>query len=183
MPRSWGRADRGGMTFTDYLINGIFVLVVLRQARERRLDVRSLLAPMALVVFVATHYVHAIPTGGEDLDLVGALTAVGVILGLLCGFTTHVRADPDGTRFARVGWIAGGFLVAGISARMLFVFALHHGAGPAVRTFSITHHIGAAAWPLALVSMALCEVTVRLVVVQLRGQRLAPVQASALATV
>jgi hypothetical protein len=171
------------MTFTDYLINGIFVLVVLRQTRERRLDVRSLLAPMALVVFVATHYVHGIPTGGEDLDLVGALTAVGVILGLLCGFTTHVRADPDGTRFARVGWIAGGFLVAGISARMLFVFALHHGAGPAVRTFSITHHIGAAAWPLALVSMALCEVTVRLVVVQLRGQRLAPVQASALATV
>jgi hypothetical protein len=171
------------MTFTDYLINGMFVLVVLRQARERRLDVRSFVAPMALVVFVGTHYVHAIPTGGEDLDLVAALTAVGVTLGLLCGFTTHVRADADGTRFARVGWIAGGFLVAGISARMLFVFALQHGAGPAIRSFSITHHIGAAAWPLALVSMALCEVTVRLVVVQLRGQRLAQAQPSALATV
>ena len=62
---------------------------------------------------------------------------------------------------------------------MVFVFALHHGAGPAIRSFSIIHHIGAAAWPLALVSMALCEVTVRLVVVQLRGQRLAPAQPSA----
>ena len=33
--------DNGwGMTITDYLINGIFVLVVLRQVRERRLDTR-----------------------------------------------------------------------------------------------------------------------------------------------
>jgi hypothetical protein len=41
----------------------------------------------------------------------------------LCGFTTHVQTDEDGTRFARVGWLAGGFLVAGISVRVLFVFA------------------------------------------------------------
>ena len=183
MPRSCPRADREGMTFTDYLINGIFVFVVLRQARERRLDVRSFIAPMALVVFVATHYVHAIPTGGQDLDLVASLTVVGVALGLLCGFTTHVRVDADGTRFARVGWIAGGFLVAGIGARMMFVFALHHGAGPAIRTFSINHHIGAAAWPMALVSMALCEVTVRQVVVQLRGLRLASIRGYPLTSV
>jgi hypothetical protein len=65
---------------------------------------------------------------------------------------------------------------------MVFVFALHHGAGPAIRTFSITHHIGAAAWPLALVSMALCEVTVRLVVVQLRGNWLTAGPPAALAT-
>jgi hypothetical protein len=180
-PVGWN--DRVGMTFTDYLINAVFVLVVLRQARERRLDVRSFVAPMALVVFVATHYVHTIPTGGQDLDLVGALTALGVGLGLLCGFTTHVRTDEDGTRFARVGWLAGGFLVAGISARVLFVFALHHGAGPAVRAFSISHHIDAAAWPLALVSMALCEVTVRLVVVQLRGRRIPAWQRAGLAGV
>ena len=169
-PLGW--TDGVGMTFTDYLINAVFVLVVLGQARERRLDVRAFVAPMALVVFVATHYVHTIPTGGQDLDLVAALTALGVGLGLLCGFTTHVRTDQDGTRFARIGWVAGGFLVAGISARILFVFALHHGAGPTVRGFSISHHIDAGAWPLALVSMALCEVTVRLVVVQLRGRRL-----------
>lgn len=170
------------MTFTDYLINAVFVLVVLRQARERRLDVRSFIAPMALVVFVATHYVQTIPTAGEDLDLVAALTLVGVTLGLLCGFTTHVRVGADGARYARVGWVAGGFLVAGICARMAFVFAVHHGAGPAIRSFSITHHIDAAAWPLALVSMALCEVTVRLVVVQLRSQLLAPIRPAAVAT-
>ncbi len=162
------------MAFTDYLINAVFLLVVLRQARERRLDTRSIVAPMALVVFVATHYVHTVPTGGADLVLVFTLTLLGVSLGVLCGYATHVRVDADGTRFARVGPIAATLLLAGIGARLVFVFALEHGAGPAIRDFSIVHHISAAAWPLALVAMALCEVTTRLVVVQVRGQRLAP---------
>ncbi len=78
---------------------------------------------------------------------------------------------------ARVGWLAGGLLVAGISARTVFVFAVGHGAEPAIRGFSIAHQIGAAAWPLALVSMALCEVTARLVIVQLRGRRVQTSQA------
>ena len=162
------------MAFTDYLINAIFLVVVLRQARERRLDIRSIVAPMALVVFVATHYVHTIPTGGSDMALALALTLVGLSLGVLCGYATHVRVDGDGTRFARVGPVAAILLLAGISARLVFVFALEHGAGPAIRDFSIVHHISAAAWPLALVSMALCEVTARLVIVQVRGQQLAP---------
>jgi ABC-type antimicrobial peptide transport system permease subunit len=162
------------MAFTDYLINAIFLVVVLRQARERRLDIRSIVAPMALVVFVATHYVHTIPTGGSDMALALALTLVGLSLGVLCGYATHVRVDADGTRFARVGAVAAILLLAGISARLVFVFALEHGAGPAIRDFSIVHHISAAAWPLALVSMALCEVTARLVIVQVRGQQLAP---------
>jgi hypothetical protein len=81
--------------------------------------------------------------------------------------------------FARVGWLAGALLIGGISARMVFVFAVHHGAEPAIRSFSVAQHIGAAAWPLALVAMALFEVTARLVIVQLRGRRLAAAQATA----
>jgi hypothetical protein len=165
--------DSRGMALSDYLINVVFVVVVLRQARERRLDARSVIAPLALVVFVATHYVHTIPASGDDLELVAVLTGVGVALGVLCGYATHVRADADGARFARVGWVAGGLLVAGIGTRIVFVFALTHGAGPAIRAFSIVHHIGASAWPVALVAMALCEVTGRIVVVQVRSARLA----------
>ena len=92
---------------------------------------------------------------------------------MLCGFATHVRADEDGNPWAQVGWLAGVLLVAGISARLLFVFAFHHGAGPVIREFSIVHHIGAAAWPVALVGMALCEVTARIAIVHLRGRHLA----------
>jgi hypothetical protein len=159
------------MTTTDYLINAAFVFVVLRQARERRLDRRSLVLPLVAVYFVAQRYVHSIPTAGNDLVLLGVLASVGLTLGILCGFATNVRAGGDGLALARVGWVAGGLLIAGIGARMVFVLALSHGAEPAIRGFSIAHQIGAAAWPVALVSMALCEVTARLAIVQLRGRR------------
>jgi hypothetical protein len=160
------------MTTTDYLINAVFVFVVLRQARERQLDIRSLVVPLVVVFWVAKMYVHSIPTAGNDLVLVALLACVGVTLGVLCGFSTHVRAGTDGVALARVGWLAGALLITGICARMVFVFAVHNGAEPAIRSFSIAHHIGAAAWPVALVAMALCEVTARLVTVQLRGRRL-----------
>jgi hypothetical protein len=60
---------------------------------------------------------------------------------------------------------------------MVFALAVTHGAEPAVRAFSIAHQIGAAAWPVALVSMALCEVTARLGVVVLRGRRVSELPA------
>jgi hypothetical protein len=162
------QTDHGRMTTSDYLINAVFVLVVLRQARERQLDLRSFVIPLLIVFFVAQRYVHSLPTAGNDLVLIGLLATVGLTLGVLCGFATHLRPDGDGVALARVGWVAGALLVAGIGARMVFAFALSHGAEPAVRGFSIAHQIGGAAWPVALVSMALCEVTARLVTVQLR---------------
>jgi hypothetical protein len=159
------------MTITDYLINAVFVVFVLRQARERRVDLRSFLVPLIIVFFVARNYVHSIPTTGNDLVLVAALFGVGLTLGIAGGFATHIRRAPDGDVFARVGWLAGGLLIAGICARMIFVFAVNDGAGPAIRSFSITNHISAAAWPLALVAMALVEVVVRQGMVQLRARR------------
>jgi hypothetical protein len=160
------------MTTTDYLVNAMFIFIVLRQARERQLDVRSFLVPMIAVVWVAQMYVHSIPSTGNDLVLVAALASVGLTLGVLGGFATHVRLGSNGVALARVGWIAGGLLIAGIGARMVFAFAITNGAGPAIRSFSIANHLGAAAWPVALVSMAILEVTARLVIVQLRGRRL-----------
>ena len=160
------------MTTLDYLINGGFIVMVFMQARERRLDRRALVVPLVIVFFVAQQYLHTIPVGGNDLVLVGALVAAGVSLGVVGGFATHVRVGDQGFALARVGWIAGGLLVAGIGSRMVFAFAVTHGAEGAIRDFSITHQIDAAAWPVALVSMALCEVVARLVTVQLRGLRL-----------
>jgi hypothetical protein len=159
------------MTTSDYLLNGVFVLLVLRQARERELDRRSVIVPLVLMLFVGAPYLHALPTAGNDLVLVVALAAVGLALGLLGGFATHVRAG-NGVALARVGWIAGGLLIAGIGSRMAFAFAVGHGLQPAVRSFSIAHEIGAAAWPVALVLMALIEVGARVAVVQARGRRL-----------
>jgi len=160
------------MTTTDYLINAGFLLLVLRQARGRRIDRRALVVPLVALFFVAQQYVHTIPTSGNDLLLIALLGALGLSLGLLSGFATEVRAGLDGVALARVGWIAGGLLAAGIGARMAFAFALSHGAEPAVRSFSMAHQIGATAWPVALVAMAVCEVGVRVATVQLRGRRI-----------
>ena len=159
------------MTITDYLINAVFVLIVFRQARERELDRRSFIIPLAVVAYVAHIYVHSIPTAGSDLVLIGALGTVGLTLGIASGLATHVRAGANGLAVARVGWLAGGLLIAGISSRMVFVFAIHNGARHAVASFSMAHQIGAAAWPVALVLMALLEVGTRIAIVQLRGHR------------
>src|SRR5947209_3443295 len=160
-----------GMTTTDYLINALFVLIVLSQARERELDRRSFMIPLAVLAYVAHIYVHSIPTSGNDLLLVGGLGTVGLTLGVASGLATHVRAGENGLVVARVGWLAGALLIAWISSRMVFVFAINHGARHAVASFSMAHQIGAAAWPVALVLMALLEVGTRFAIVQLRGRR------------
>lgn len=160
------------MTTTDYLINAGFIFMVCLQARERRLDRRALVIPLVLVFVVAQQYLHTVPTTGDDLVLIGLLAGAGVSLGLLSGFATHVRPGTDGFALARVGWVAGGLLVAGISSRLVFAFVVTHGAEPAIRSFSMAHQISATAWPAALVSMAICEVTVRVVTVYLRGRAL-----------
>lgn len=159
------------MTTTDYLINAVFVLIIFRQARERELDARSFILPLAIVAYVAHVYVHAIPTAGNDLVLVAALGTVGLSLGVASGFATHVRAGENGLAVARVGWRAGALLIAGISSRMVFAFAVSHGARNAIAHFSDAHHVSAAAWPVALVLMGLLEVSSRIVIVQLRGRQ------------
>jgi hypothetical protein len=158
------------MKTTDYLINAVFVLIVVRQARERELDRRSVIIPLAIVAYVAQLYVHSIPTAGNDLALIAALGTVGLTLGVASGLATHVRAGENGLAVARVGWVAGGLLIAGIGSRMAFAFALSHGARHAIASFSYAHQIGAAAWPVALVLMALLEVSTRIAIVQLRGR-------------
>jgi hypothetical protein len=172
-------ADHDAMTTTDYLINGLFVLLVLRQARTRRLDTRSLVLPLVAVFFVAQNYIHTVPTAGSDLILIGTLAGAGLVLGTLSALATHVGVDGEGFPVARVGWVAGTLLVFGICSRMVFAFAVTHGAGADIRSFSIAHHLSAAAWPIALVSMAILEVSVRVVGVHLRGRRAAAVRPAA----
>ena len=158
------------MRTTDYLINAVFVLFVFRQAREQELDRRSVIIPLAIVAYVAHLYVRSIPAAGNDVVLIGALGTVGLALGIASGLATHVRAGENGLAVASVGWIAGALLIAGIGSRMVFAFAVSHGAHHAIASFSYSHQIGAAAWPVALVLMALLEVSTRIAIVQLRGR-------------
>jgi hypothetical protein len=70
---------------TGYIINAILVLLVLRQIRESRLDLISLVLPVVLVAGAAAYYLRSVPTAGNDVTLDLTLAAAGAVLGIGCG--------------------------------------------------------------------------------------------------
>jgi len=184
---------------TMYVINAVLVLMVIRQIREHRLDLRSLAGPVLAVGAAAVLFLHSVPGGGNDIILELACVAAGATMGAVAGLTTKLRRSPAsldpaappkaGRALGRAGWLAASLWIAGVGARMVFAIAATNGAGPAIARFSIAHQItGSAAWVAALIMMALADVLTRLVVIYVRGRRLtastpsrpaAPVGASA----
>ena len=171
------------MNTTEYIINAILVLLVLRQIRERRLDLMSFVLPVALVGVAAMQFLHTIPSGGNDLVLIVSLAAVGALLGGLCGVFTHVRSGADGVALARAGWLAGALWIGGIGSRIAFSLLSEHGFGSSIAHFSVAHHItSSAAWTAAFVLMALCEVLARTATLAIRSREVTrPVGGGALA--
>jgi hypothetical protein len=165
-----------------YLINALLVLLVIRQIREHRLDLRALAVPVLAVGAAAVMFLHSVPGGGSDIALDLLCLSAGAAMGAIGGLATRMRPGADGRPLGRAGVLAAGMWIAGVGARMVFYFAATHGAGPAIAAFSSAHHItGPAAWTAALVMMALADVTARLVVVYLRGRRLTAKAAPAIA--
>jgi hypothetical protein len=165
------------MSVTDYIINAILVLLVLRQIRENRLDLLSLVLPVVLVGAAAAYYLHSVPTAGNDISLDLALAAVGATLGTACALATRMRRGADGVALARAGVVAAILWIVGIGARTGFALYSSHGGGPAVARFSIAHDItSSAAWVAALVMMALAEVVGRTVTLRVRALRLSAAQ-------
>ncbi|MBF6556874.1 MAG: hypothetical protein IVW52_11995 [Acidimicrobiales bacterium] len=159
------------MTITDYLMNiGLIGLVVL-QIRGHKVTRARLLFPLVATVFVATQFLHTIPTAGNDLVLIVGLACVGVALGLGAGLVTNVRLDGV-SAFAKAGLVAAVLWVAGIGARMGFALWVGHGGQAAVTRFSILHHItSGTAWGAAFVLMAMAEVASRTGVLYLKARR------------
>jgi len=172
------------MTFSDYLIDSVLILIVLRQVRESRLDRRAVLLPLAIVAFVAHSYLHSIPTSGNNMILIGGLTAVGITLGVVGALATRVRSDGGRYPLVKAGWLSAGLWVASMGARMAFaIWANTTSGGDTLGRFSIQHHISADAWTAALVLMALGEVISRVGLLVLRGHQVAGHSARELVTV
>jgi hypothetical protein len=169
------------MSTTDYLINGVLVLLVLRQIRASRMTLRTLLLPIGIVAGVGYSYLaKGIPTSGHDLALVVVLGLAGAILGAACALATAVWRDADGHAWCRAGVVAAGVWVVGISCRVVFSLASTNGGGPAINRFSVAHHITSAqAWTAALVIMAMAEVLTRVLVLRYRAHTARRVSAGA----
>jgi hypothetical protein len=166
-------------TSSAYIVNAILVLLVVRQIREHRMDLRGLAGPVLAVGAAAVFFLRSVPAGGNDLLLELACVAAGAVMGWVSGLFTHLRRDRDGQVLGQAGWLSAGLWVTGVGARMAFVFAATHGLGPAIGRFSVAHHITSAqAWAAALVMMALADVLTRLTVLFVRSRRLAAAPAA-----
>ena len=165
---------------TTYLISASLIFLVIRQIREHPLNARSLATPVLAVAAAAVMFLHSVPAGGSDLALEAAAVAAGAVMGAIGGLATRLRLGADGRPLGRAGWLAASMWIGGVGARLVFAVAAGNGAGPAIARFSVAHHItGSAAWVAALVMMALADVLTRLVVIYLRGRRLAAPAAAA----
>jgi len=159
---------------STYLVNASLILLVIRQIREHPLDARSLATPVLAVGCAAVLFLHSVPAGGNDLLLEAACVLAGAVMGGLGGLATRLRLGADGRPLGRAGVVAASMWIGGVGARLVFAVAASNGAGPAIARFSVAHHItGSAAWVAALVMMALADVLTRLIVIYLRGRRLA----------
>jgi len=149
------------MTFSEYLLNiGLIGLVVL-QIRGHKITRARLLLPVVLTVWVASQFLHSIPTAGDDVVLVAVLAILGAGLGLAAGLATTVSRRGPGA-FARAGALAAALWVVGIGARLGFSLWVSHGGQTSVARFSAAHGItSAAAWTAGFVLMAMLEVAIR----------------------
>jgi hypothetical protein len=158
------------MSITDYLISAGLILLVVRQLRGRRITTFNLLLPLGIVVYAGQSYLHGLPTGGNDLALVGGGIALGALLGTLCGLFTSVRPDAEGRPFAKAGWVAGGLWIVGVGSRLAFELYATHGGGASIAHFSASHGITSVdAWGTALILMAFAEVLGRTAVLAWRA--------------
>lgn len=150
------------MTTTDWIIDIALLAIVFRQIRESRVDIRFVLLPLGLVGYFATKYLHSIPTAGNDLVLIGALVAVGAILGIAGGLVTGVRSDGGKYALVKAGWAAVILWVLGMGSRMAFQVYASHGGAESIGRFSAHHDITTEqAWVTAFVLMAFTEVATR----------------------
>ncbi|MFG2542568.1 hypothetical protein ACGFOM_09070 [Streptomyces sp. NPDC048594] len=159
------------MTTTEWITDIVLVLVVFRQLREGRLDRKTFLIPLGIVAFVAYSYLDSVPTAGNDLVLIAALTAVGAALGVAGGVYTRIRA-LDGHLMIKAGAVSAILWVLGMGARMGFQVWVEHGGGADdVARFSVAHHITSdQAWVTAFVMMAVTEVVTRVATIHLRSR-------------
>jgi hypothetical protein len=97
---------------TGYIINAILVLLVLRQIRESRLDLASLVLPVVVVAGAAAYYLRTIPAAGNDialdLTLAAVLWIVGVGSRMAFAFFSDHGGGPAIARFSATHHITSG---------------------------------------------------------------------------
>lgn len=170
------------MTASDYLLGLGAMAIVLWGMRSHELTDRRLRRPLIIAPVVCVAFLHSIPTAGADVALVAAGVLTGIACGAIGGLATRLECDRSGAIVATGTALAVAVTGGAFTARFAFAVAATNGLGPAIGRASQALDITSArAWIAALVLMAVCDLTVRALVL---WQRRATLRAtgSAIAT-
>jgi hypothetical protein len=168
---------------SDYIIDGLLVLLVLRQIRPRQLTPRSIVLPIVLLAVAGSEYLKGFPTGGNDLWMDVVLVVAGAAFGVVSGLATKVWIGPEGQIMCRAGVVAATAWVLGMGIRMGFdIWANSHSGLHHLVSFSVHHRITSPqAYATAFVLMAFAQVLIRIGILQARRVSASPQSAPALA--
>src|SRR6202042_961318 len=109
------------------------------QFRGRRLTVRNLGLPIAIVVYFLFAYLKGVPTAGNDLYLIAGGVALGLIFGVGAGAFTRVYPGEKGI-YAKAGLLAATFWATGVVLRTAFSLYASDGGASADREIGRVMH-------------------------------------------
>ncbi|HEX3783625.1 MAG TPA: hypothetical protein VHX38_28505 [Pseudonocardiaceae bacterium] len=156
------------MSIEDWLISLGLIVLVLRQIRGKQLTPVSLLWPVALVVWAAFEYLGGVPGDASDWTFVAVLGVIGLAFGIGCGALTRVYHDTN-VVMARATGAAAALWIIGMAGRLAFGLFAENGGGNTIATLSAQWHLHSVnTWATALITMSLCEVLSRTLVLLLR---------------
>lgn len=160
------------MSTTQWILSIVLLAwALVRNLGTREVALATFVVPLAIVVAAASFFLFPLPTGGNDLDLVLAFGAIGVLFGLAASAVTRLH-HRDGKLVATAGAAFAALWIIMIGGRIVFAEWATGAGARTVGMFSRDHAItGADAWTAAFVVMALGMVLTRTVALAVRTRR------------
>lgn len=160
------------MSTTQWILSIVLLAwALVRNLGTREVALGTFVVPLVIVAAAASFFLFPLPAAGNDLELVLAFGAIGVLLGLAASAATRLH-HRDGTLVATAGPAFALLWLVMIGGRIVFAEWATGTGARAVGMFSREHAItGADAWTAAFVVMALGMVLARTVALAIRTRR------------
>ncbi len=157
------------------IVNGAVLAAVLHSdlGRSRKIGPMRILRPLLIAAAIVPLFIEAPATHGTGLALELAGVAAGLLAGLGAVALTTVHRNPKtGKPASRATWPYAALWIVVIGARAAFSYGAVHWFPSQLTTWSIAHHVTAAAITDGLVFMAIAMLVTRTLGLLLRSANL-----------
>jgi hypothetical protein len=120
----------------------IVAFLVVTQLGRRPFTLGRALLPLAVIAYVASRFMPAMPVTAPNIISLCIATLAGVVMGLLLLACLRVGRNPNtGTPYTEAGitYLIVWLVLLGV--RQLFVYGIQHWFTDAFGAFLVTHHI------------------------------------------